>query len=97
MSVKKIIDKHFRGGLYYLNTVPVKVTTNFDDDWLRVYYLECDYQGIHRKITLYFDMMYFEFSGNIEEGADWRQLNWIEVEQARKFLITHGYLGKDRL
>lgn len=72
--------------------MPVTITTDFDDDTLYVYYLDCDWKGIHRKITLYLEMIYLEWSGAVDENGDWRYLTWFEIEQAKHFLAEKGIL-----
>lgn len=89
--VKKIVDPNFKGGLHFSDDT--KISRNIDSDgFMIVYNLETRYGLSTREVTLQKLTHYDDWSGNVIEFGEWRELEWYEIEQAKSFLKTKGYL-----
>lgn len=91
MSVKKIIDPKFQGGLHFDDTTKVSRAPMDATGYSWVYSLETRYGLSTREVNLY-HLGDDDWSGNVVEFGEWRYLEWYEIEQAKNFLKEKGYL-----
>lgn len=91
MPVKKIIDSKFQGGLHFDDTTKVSRAPMDAAGYSWVYSLETRYGLSTREVNLY-HLGDDDWSGNVIEFGEWRELEWYEIEQAKNFLKEKGYL-----
>lgn len=91
MPVKKIIDPKFQGGLHFDDTTEISKESMDATGCSWAFHLETRYGLSTREVTLYY-LWDDEWSGNVIEFGEWRELEWYEIEQTKQFLKEKGYL-----
>ena len=93
MPVKKTVDPKFRGGLYFNDATKISKNPMDATGYSWVYSLKTRYGFSTREVTLYcVDPIDNDWSGNVIEFGEWRDLEWYEIEQCKEFLKEKGYL-----